>query len=330
MGASLNIAPMSEWTYGSEIEWADVDRTRALPEGAKWDDKELTVMNTNGVAVDGTGRHWKFGGELHPKPTAPGEKQAVEKLALRFKELRTLFPEARLTHRNGVHYHVRIPGLAEDLDALKSLQRYIHNELKAALPHLEPIASNEDDFEDAEDRKLARWHHKRMLRSHQTFVPPARLEAQIIAQTVDAFFDAECPKHERDGKERALHHLQPRACVNLRQLKQTGTIEFRHFFSTLDWVEFRSGLIWCVRFIDHWIRGTPAETLIEEAKREAKHIPKQWPPFCPVLERRFRETAWDGTIDKKLAKANADKLHSLYPLPQEPISPKRKSQTELF
>ena len=306
-------------TYGAEIEWGDIDRTKQLPDGCSWDLKERTIMNSNGVAVDGTGKHWKFGGEIHPRHTDAGDSEPLLLLRDRFYELYALFPEARLTHRNGVHYHIAIPGLAEDLNALKSLQRYIHSHLKPVISILEPIASNEDDFSDPEQKKLARWHYQRMLRSHQNFVPDSLLEKQLSATTVKEFFDWECPQEIRDGNSVAMHHLRPRACVNLRQIMQTGTIEFRHFFSTLNADEFLAGLTWCDNFVKHWENNSPVELLASEAALFAPLIPKQQPAFCPTNEIRFRDTAWDGAIDRSLALSNALFIQNKFPLPQKPI-----------
>ena len=40
------------WTYGSELELADLDTRKILPEGNKWDYKDGSIANSNGLAND--------------------------------------------------------------------------------------------------------------------------------------------------------------------------------------------------------------------------------------------------------------------------------------
>lgn len=291
-------------TFGAEVEWGDIDRTRELPKEFYWDIKERTVMNSNGIAVDGAGKHWKKGGEILFAPA-----ESVQALTYNFSQLLALFPEAALTHRNGIHIHIRVPGLKEDLAALKSLQQYIHTHLKDALPILEPISNPlRFDYKTEEDYELAIWHSKRMKRSHQSFVAQTFLDRQAAATSPKEFFQKEKPQRPNGTY---AEHLMPRCCVNLRQMLQTDTIEFRHFFSTLSVLEFEAAAFWCERFLHHWRIGSTKEMVILDAKLTAPRIPKETPRFDPILERRFRLTAWDGTVKPDVALANAKLIEAV-------------------
>src|SRR5690606_23961726 len=89
-----------------------------------------------------------------------------------------------------------------------------------------------------------RWKRRRV--SHQTLLTPHRVTQQLTATTPEEFFELEVPA-SNSGKP--LWHAQPRVCVNLRQLLQTDTIEFRHFAGTLNLEVLEDCFNWCQKFL---------------------------------------------------------------------------------
>jgi hypothetical protein len=287
------VAPQSEWTFGAEHEWADWPIDARLPAGCERNTKDHTIANSSGIANDPTGRTCRIGGEINTRPTATIDEQVRV-----LRDLKRVLPGAKVNYRSNLHIHIRAPGLKDDLAALKRVQAYICAHMPSAFDAIAPLPrptlfqfKNKDVYAGAERR----W--RRCLVSHRTLVPPPRLSAQFAAGTVDAFFAAEVP--QKDG--RPLWHLQPRACVNLRQLLETDTVEFRHFPGTLDESEFWVCLEWCRRFLDCALRGKPFDGILRWA-RIAKF--PQFPPYDHWIDVRFRATVHDGSIKPEAIRAN--------------------------
>ena len=73
---------MTGWTFGAEHELGDWDQRNGLPTGFKMDTRDITVMNSNGIAADPKGRSYSFGGEINTPPTdtIEGQGAALEEL----------------------------------------------------------------------------------------------------------------------------------------------------------------------------------------------------------------------------------------------------------
>lgn len=281
------------WTFGAEHEWADIDRKRPLPKGYGWDDRDITIVNSNGIANDPKGVLYQFGGEINTPPTKSPEGQ-VECL----NTLKGLFPEAKVNYRSNLHVHVRVPGLKDDLKALKQVQKYIHEYMPRIFPVIEPLPkptmweySNPVELEGASRR----WRRRRV--SHQALLTRERLAHQLAATTVQEFFDREPPS--KDGKP--LWHLQPRLCVSLRQMLQTDTTEFRHFPGTLDENELGACVWWCDRFMSAALENGPVQSLLDWAAR--RKFPS-FPPYVHDMEVKYRATVHDGTVPRDKIKKN--------------------------
>ena len=117
------------FTWGSELEWGDVDRTLNIPPDlGEWDYSETDVLNLRppyeGIAADPLGKSPPVGGEIKVAPTLSREGQVAK--ILRLKEL---FIEAgsapTVSCTQGLHIHVHVPGLIEDIQGLRNLTRYI-------------------------------------------------------------------------------------------------------------------------------------------------------------------------------------------------------------
>lgn len=274
-------------TFGCEHELADWPAAAPLPAGYGRTD-DVTIANTNGVAAQPDVTVYPYGGEITTPPTETCAGQ-VACLA----ELRRRYPGAAVNHRSNLHVHVRVPGLKGSLPALKQLQFYIHTHLPNIIEEIEPIPPGATPAE----RKRAR----RRRVSHHTFLTKKRVQGQLEATTVEEFFRKEVPA-SRHGVP--LWHAQPRCCVNLRQLLQTDTVEFRHFPGTLDPQELMACVAWCHRFVHAALYNENIERVYAAfKKRVCSRFPK-FPEFDEEREIRYQATAAGGGLKRYQIKKN--------------------------
>src|SRR5690606_12459417 len=100
-----------------------------------------------------------------------------------------------------------------------------------------PVPTREQ-YPDYEDFKAARkW--ARQANIWMTRVPgPERVEEILSATTFDEFYKGHYPP--RKDKPGRAYSLAPRPGVNLRSLHKHGTVEFRHFYGSVDVFEITS------------------------------------------------------------------------------------------
>jgi hypothetical protein len=286
----------SRWSYGVEHEWADWPLDATLPKGSLRNLKDHTIVNSNGIANDPSGKLYGYGGEINSMPTFSIEEQ-VDVL----KDLVKALPEAKVNYRSNLHVHIRVPGLKDDLATLKRVQSYIHTNMPKAFPIIQPLPKpTMREYPKIEDYlgAIKRWKRRKV--SHQTLLTEKRVQKQLAAKTVDDFFMNEVPRTE-DGTPK--WHLQPRVCVSLRQLLDTDTIEFRHFFGTLDPDLFRNCLLWCDWFLRFALDDKPFDSLLSKIALNYVHFPS-FPMYDHDLEKRYRATVHDGTLSSDRIKAN--------------------------
>lgn len=286
----------SRWTWGAEHEFADHPLDRPLPEGYGRDRRDVTMVNSNGIANDPKGKSYRFGGEINTPPTTTRAGQ-VDCL----HELLAHLPEAKINYRSNLHLHIRVPGLREDLGLLKRVQLHIHIYMREALQLIEPLPRPSPTNSDFNWHKpseaprylgeLRRWRRRRV--SHQTLLTPKRLARQLEATTVEEFFAAEVPQSSA-GKPQ--WHFQPRLCVNVRQLLETDTIEFRHFPGTMDPEILGICLDWCHDYLCHALEDRNIGALLQEYKD------RTFPPFPTYdheMETRYRRTCHGHTMSRE-------------------------------
>lgn len=291
---------MNGFTYGAEHEWADWDMTTVLPPLYGRDKKDITIVNSNGIANDPSGKYYKFGGEINTPPTddIAGQLSCLE-------ELQKLLPDATINYRSNLHVHIRVPGLIDDLQMLKRIQRYIHGWMPIALLQIEPLPRPEKSSrrdQAAHEGALRRWRRRRV--SHQTLLGKHRLAGQLEARTVPEFFEREVP-FSRDGKP--MWHFQPRLCVNLRQHRETNTIEFRHFPGTMDVDKLATCICWCRDFLTYAMEEKPIKGLLGAPAYASSCFPP-FPEYDHDLEQRYRMTAHDGKLSKTEIAKNIERI----------------------
>lgn len=261
---------MTGWTYGAELELSDWPRGEKLPvAGMGIDVRDVTMVNSDGVAVDPRGELYHLGGEILTAPS--GDPDGV---ADQLAQILHHWPKTTVNYRSNLHVHVRIPGLREDLKTLKRLQSYAHRWLPEVLPIIEPIPVPDGrqyltQPDEAYRGALRRYHRRKV--SHQSLLRPARLMHQMQATTIQEFRELEV-RHPATG---ALHWaIHPRLCFNLRQLWETDTIEFRHFPGTVDPAQLRVAVLWCREFLRMAVcDATPLEAAMDLAPRMPKFEP---------------------------------------------------------
>ena len=297
-----SLTDKSKWTYGAELELSDFDRRRGFPDdGQEWkfDKRDITMVNSNGVAV------WMgkpqseadyFGGEINTPPT-----KTIKEQVNNLRKVVEFYPEATINYRSNLHIHIRIPGLSDNLKACKRIQAYVHK-VPDYLDTIEPIPRPKlDNFESEEEYEGAVRRFNRRQVSHHKMLTGSRLKAAQRATNFDDFYAAEAPV--KDGKP--LMHRAPRCAVNIRQLKETDTIEFRHFPGTLDPIKFGHCLRWCRDFLYEALTSQKNPiTLFEEGEYDLPKFKK----YIHWMEVGYRMTVHDGSVSKQNIEKNKQKI----------------------
>ena len=234
------------FTYGYEIEWGDIDKSIEIPKhlGA-WEYCECDIVNVHppyrGIAVDPLGLNVPMGGEINVKPT-----NTVEEMVDRIMEIHQIFVDAGNKPSdscvNHGHVHVRVPGLRDDIDALKKFMRY-YKEWQNVHHHLYdwPFQDKELVEQIKKDgltsyikldggRSMPDWMVDNILEKAENFDDFIRIHA--------------CGK---DGVSRGRPF---RYAINTYNLKHTDTIEFRCYRSSTDRDEIRNSILFAKNFID--------------------------------------------------------------------------------
>jgi len=297
-------------TFGAEHELADIPRLKELPKGFKWDDRDITIVNSNGIANDPKGKLYAFGGEINTPPTETivGQMTCLSGIKL-------WAPEAKVNYRSNLHCHIRVPGLKDDFEGLIRFARYNRFWLWRMLDLVEPIpVPKYSDYIVEQEYHGAMRRYRRRKRSHHTLLTPERATNQIEeASSPQEFFELEVPK---DSKGRPMWHAQPRCAVNLRQMRETDTIEFRHFPGTLDERELGHSLLWCEIYtecaLSDWSfpeECNPWDVFRSRgSKRPEWHKFPVFEPYQHALEIRYRATLHDGTWTKKQIAHNINEI----------------------
>ena len=143
---------------------------------------------------------------------------------------------------------------------------------------------------DPSDKGAMKRYRRRKV-SHQQKVPKDRVERALQATTFDEFFAAHAPT-SKEGKP--VWALTTRAGINLLQLKETGTIEFRHFTCTKSGMELLDCFCWVHQFFYCALDGgNPVELF--------KSQPWTFPPFQPYdhdMELGYQYTNFDKNTRK--------------------------------
>lgn len=210
----------SEWTYGAELEWPDVDVRQELPDGWAWSRTDATIVNSDGVANDPLRKLVFRGGELNTPPCPDPDALGADADYLR----RWLKPG--YNYRSNLHIHIAAPELGE-LDALKRVAAYTREHLPRALGVMDSLDGLLQGLTDPEEIAAAERRRSHSERSRHYFIPEHRHATRMEAPTLEDFLAATVPFSEKTGTPQ--YHLLPREAVNFLSLRKHGTVEFRCF-----------------------------------------------------------------------------------------------------
>ena len=228
------------WTYGCELELSDVPRIALPSELGSWDGCERDVVNTkapyHGVAADPLGFTPPVGGEINTPPTL-GWPMQVDHIAKVFGFFRAIDAEPVAGPTSHLHIHVCVPGLVNDIDALKRLACYVFDNQEDMIRICGRYTWKHDMGRKAQD--YFKQDGGRML--------PAYILNNILdkATTFDQFI-----KMHAAGKDGVSMGRPFRYAINMYCLKHTGTIEFRMFRGTTDLSLIRNAFTAVERFLE--------------------------------------------------------------------------------
>lgn len=235
---------IEDWSNGVELEYGNFSVKSPLPEGAKINTLDNTVVSSTGIANDPKGELYEFGGEINTKPcfTIDDQINHIEEIN------RNLCPTPLVNYRSNLHIHIRVPGLIDDLASLKKFLRYVVTYQEQAFDIVEQIPVPDPRVLSPEVYEWALKRMKRRKKSHQHKLPQKRIDAMLAAKTPQEFYEEHA---HRNAKGEPAWFQCPRAGINIRQLfEETQTIEFRHFPGTTDLYEMKSCIQWCYDFMD--------------------------------------------------------------------------------
>lgn len=230
---------LTKMTFGAELELGDVDTKIVLPPGNRWCDKDGSICNSNGTANDPKKIFNRYGGEIQMRPEA-----SPEELLAATKYIYDLFPVKDFNYTTNLHVHIRIPGLKDDLEALKKIALYLrkYDQEMYELIDPNPFPERQLKFSHPEfyNGAVSRW--RRRNKSHRYRVSDKVFKLMMDAKTPREFYEAHAPKN-RFGQP--MWHVVVRAGVNLKQVfEDTETIEFRHFTMSPDLNKMLSAYKW--------------------------------------------------------------------------------------
>jgi hypothetical protein len=241
----------SKYTWGYEIEWGDIDRRLEVPEHlGKWEHAETDIVNIHEpfkyIACDPLGLEPYMGGEINTKPTATWQQQVD-----RIMELHQFFVDAgnkpSASCVNHGHLHVYVPGIKEDVSALKRLISYIKANQADTIKTCY-------DFYDSPEMKSCKGA-KMYLKLDGGREMPEYMCDNIINLATD--FEHFIKLHAA-GKDGVSMGRPFRYAINTYCMKHTGTIEFRCFRSTTKREEIESQFKFAEKFIDAALNYGPS------------------------------------------------------------------------
>jgi hypothetical protein len=298
--------PRNEWSFGAEHEWGDARLGTPLPEGNAWNDKDYTCVATCGVANDPRNEFYPFSGEINTVPTRTVEEQGAVLTSLIEALKRGGSPDPVVNYRSNLHFHVRVPGLREDLGALRRILRYHERWIDDTYRLVEPIPHpTAEEFPDPERLAWARKRERRRYKSHQNRFPQDRVK-EMLSPEVTTPWEFRIAHYPWGGNPlRRLQYAYSRTGINIYQLwEPSETIEFRHWPGTLDPSQINDALEWCARWLDAALNHPDDESPEDIwASRAGWNLPS-FPAYDYAAERVYTWTkcqSWRKEVAPRIA-----------------------------
>jgi hypothetical protein len=292
----MKIYDPSTFTYGYEIEWGDIDRKFQVPkELGTWEFCEIDIVNLRppyrGLGTDPQGVNPPVGGEINTMPTKTWQQQ-VDNIML----LKDLFTQHGTPPTSGIanhgHLHIHVPGLIEDIDALKRLMAYI----KANQHDTMANTYQYKVMPGMEKTKTARTYLKH---DGGRIAPDWWLDnLSTLPNSFEEWCDIACC-----GKDAKIRSRPFRYGIHTYALKNSKTVEFRCFRSTTERRELEDSFQFATKFMTSALNGGPS---VKEIIAE-----KDW-QFPPFIYDHEMYLSWEQTrkpkADRNLDKETAERL----------------------
>lgn len=269
-----------KFTYGYELELGDVARWREVPEHfGKWEYAETDIVNLHGehagIACDPMGVSPSMGGEINIQPA-----RSVGELTDRVIGCIDWFsnegdsPTASCVNHGHVHIHV--PGLREDIAALKRLTVAIQNHQHDIIRLCYQYEEHPDMAQVKTARTYLKWDGGRPM--------PSWMAVNIVekANNFDDFIRIQCC-----GKDGVSRGRPFRYTVNTYCMKHIDTIEFRCFRASLIPHEIWSSIDFVREFITLALAGEPID-IVEMIERGTYVLP-------PFIYNHGHYQGWEST-----------------------------------
>jgi hypothetical protein len=275
------------FTWGYELEFGDISRSTEIPEHlGKWEFAETDIVNLTpphrGLACDPLGLEPPVGGEINTKPTNTWQEQ-VDRIFEIIELFRSKGEEPTASCVNHGHLHVFVPGLKDDIDALKRLVKYIRNNQHATI---------ESCYQYRVDPLMARSKTARTYLKWDGGRPMPDYMSENILTLANNFEDF--IRLHAAGKDGVSMGRPFRHAINTYCMKHTGTVEFRCFRSSVDRREIEDSFKFAEKFISAALNDGPD---VGEILREGQF---QFPKFVYDHEMYL---AWENTkYDKSRGK----------------------------
>lgn len=275
------------FTYGSEIEWGDIRRDIELPEHlGNWEYSETDVINSakhNYIACDPLGIEPPYGGEINTVPTHTIQGQIDI-----FKELLTYFTEHNcpptVSFISHSHVHIHVPGLKDDIVALKKLTAYIKANQQETVKQCLKYYEHPDISKGKGAKAYFKYDGGRLM--------PNWMCDNIVnyATDFDSYIYLHCAGKDAKSRGRPFRYA-----INTYCLKHTNTVEFRCFRSACDSKQLKDIFEFCTEFLNAALNtGIDVNTLLTVKDYE-----------FPVMEFNLKEyniwksTKWNKNRGKK-------------------------------
>lgn len=242
--------PPDTYTWGMEIEWGDIPRSFLIPDhlGA-WEYAETDIVNLRppyeNVCCDPQGIEPPVGGEINTRPTRTWQEQVDRYFTLQHMFAVNGTPPT-ISATSHAHIHCFVPGLKDDVDALKRFIRYVKENQRETVDRVY-------GFYDTDEMRSVKGA-KMYLKFDGGRLMPEYMCDNIINLT-DSF--ERFVKLHAAGKDGVSMGRPFRYAINTYSMKHIGTIEFRLFRSTLVREQIESCFRFAGDFIDAALNNGP-------------------------------------------------------------------------
>ena len=260
--------------FGIEYELADFNTQQKLAPCFNLDDKDYTIVNSDGTANDPKHKKNIYGGEL---TTIPGN---IEEQLEYFKQLPK---DSTINYRCNLHVHIKDTELLEsEVDAYITYSKRSQDLIAL---FFDDVASL--DFEFIGDDRVCQKRANHSKQSHRNLLSSKQKERMYSANTKEEFFDSEYPV-DKNGR---LVKIIPRSCINMRPLQTIGTIEYRLFWGVENIKSLEAVLLFVKYFHDLCMHYSKAKelALLCWVSKYADILPKPKPIYSE-LEESYQRT----------------------------------------